>query len=58
VAIKGMHRIENPEGIANGVWVTDGTSGFQIKETRYQEESCLPPIESLPWCRPIGGGES
>jgi hypothetical protein len=49
MATKGLHRIENPEGIANGVWVTDGTSGFQIKETRYRDENCLPPIESLPW---------
>jgi hypothetical protein len=58
MVIRGLHRIKNPDGIGDGVWVTDGTSGFQITETRYQDENYLPSIAGLPWAKPIPGGDT
>lgn len=45
----GTHRIKNPEGIEDGVWITDGGVGFEVPESRYLANGYEPPIETLPW---------
>lgn len=52
----GTHRIKNPDGIEDGVWVTDGTVGFEIPESLYFEEGYEPPLKTLPWGTSTPGG--
>ena len=54
--VKGTHRIKNPERIEDGVWVTDGTMGFEMPESRYRAAGYEPPVEMLPWGISIPGG--
>jgi hypothetical protein len=52
---KGTHRIKNPDGFEDGVWVTDGAIGLEIKESQYQDEKIKPDLETLPWGPPNAG---
>jgi hypothetical protein len=56
MTVRGTHRIKNPEGIEDGVWVTDAGIGFEMPETRYLSERYAPPIATLPWGRSSPGG--
>ena len=49
----GSHRIKNL-GLEDGVWITDGESGFEIPESRYRDKGYQPPVERLPWGTPAG----
>jgi hypothetical protein len=46
---QGIHRIENPEGIEDAVWVIDAGMSFEVYETAYIEKGYGPSIETLPW---------
>ena len=60
MTVHGTHRIKNPEGVEDGVWVTAAGMGFQVSETRYLAEGYAPPITTLPWgtSTPEGGKRS
>jgi len=47
--MRGTHRVNNGGGIEDGVWVTDGTMGFEIPESEYVTNGYSPPLESLAW---------
>lgn len=47
--VRCVHRIKNAPPHEDGVWVTDGTAGYEISESRYRERGYQPPIETLPW---------
>jgi hypothetical protein len=47
--LRGARRIEHIPPAENGVWVTDGTLGFEIRESIYCERGYDPPLESLSW---------
>jgi hypothetical protein len=46
---KGVYRIKSLHGIPDGVWVSDGTAGFEMPQPEYVENRLAPPLESLPW---------
>jgi hypothetical protein len=57
--LRGARRIQHVPPAENGVWVTDGTLGFEIPESIYCDRGYYPPLESLSWNSPakkkIGG---
>jgi hypothetical protein len=57
--LRGARRIRHVPPAENGVWVTDGTLGFEISESIYCERGYDPPFESLSWSSPakkkVGG---
>jgi hypothetical protein len=46
--MRGVHRIKN-SGYEDGVWVTDGSNGFEIPESLYQARGYEPSVETLRW---------
>jgi hypothetical protein len=50
MAFRGVYRIKNQH--EDSVWITDGTAGLQISESRYRDRGYQPPVESLPWRSP------
>jgi hypothetical protein len=44
----GVHRIKNL-GYEDGVWVTDGSNGFEIPQSLYRARGYEPPVETLRW---------
>lgn len=56
MAAVGTHRVKNPDGIEDGVWVADAGMGFEVSETRYRERGYAPPLETLPWGTSTPGG--
>jgi hypothetical protein len=55
--VQGTHRIKNPEPIEDGVWVTDGTIGFEVSESEYVHKQRTPKLESLPWGKSTPDGK-
>lgn len=49
MAPQGIHRVKNPAGIEDGVWVVDAGMSFEVSETAYVEHGYSPPIETLAW---------
>jgi hypothetical protein len=47
--LRGRYRIKSLHGIPNGVWVSDGTSSYEIPQQEYVEMGLQPPLEDLAW---------
>lgn len=44
----GLYRIRNEHGGEDEVYVTDGTMGMAIPESRYRDKGYQPPVATLP----------
>ena len=55
--VHGTHRVENSPPLEDGVWITDGTIGQEIKESDYVAKDYPPALETLPWGRSTPDGK-
>ena len=43
---RGLYRIKSLRGISNGVWVSDGTSSYEVPQQLYVERGLRPPLQT------------
>lgn len=51
----GTHRVRHTD-LEDGVWITGGAGGFEIRESQYVSIGYWPALDSLPWGDSVPGG--